>query len=101
MKTQYRDPHGILNSLQNLVPYPKLLATLLRAAEAFDLCMIKRSSYLTQSQKKILLQMATKPLPLLHQCRLFFRRHFGSRLIKVVPEFCIPICLHKYLLYED
>ncbi|EEB10237.1 conserved hypothetical protein [Pediculus humanus corporis] len=101
MKTQYRDPHGILNSLQNLDSYPKLLRTLLEAAEGFDLCMIRRSSYLTQNQKLILLDLATKPLSLLHQCRLFFRRHFGSKLIKVVHEFIIPVTLHKYLLYED
>ncbi|KAL0277342.1 UNVERIFIED_CONTAM: hypothetical protein PYX00_004671 [Menopon gallinae] len=101
MKTQYRDPHGILNSLQNLVPYPKLLKTLLEAAEAFDLCMIRRSSYLTQSQKSALMDLATQPISLLHQCRLFLRRYLGSHLMTVVPELPLPVCLHRYLLYEE
>lgn len=101
MKTQFRDPHGILNCLQNLIPYPKLLATLLEAAEGFDLCMIKRSSFLTQNQKKVLISMATQPIPLMHQCRLFLRRYLGPNIMNVVPELPIPVCLHKYLLYEE
>lgn len=42
IKTQFRDPHGILNSLQNTADKPRLLKTLLEAAESFDPCMIKR-----------------------------------------------------------
>ena len=47
IKTQFRDPHGILNSLQNTANKPRLLKALLEAAESFDPCMIRRSSSLT------------------------------------------------------
>lgn len=100
MKTQFRDAHGILNSLQNLIKYPNLFIALLEAAESFDLYMIRRSSLLSPEQKQILLQLASQPLPLRHQARLFLRRNLGNKLPARVQELPLPIILHKYLLYE-
>nr|CAD7257178.1 unnamed protein product [Timema shepardi] len=80
MKTQFRDPHGLLNYLQNLAQHPSLFITMLEAAESFDICMIRRSSFLTESQKQLLLQLATQPLPLRQQTRLFLRRYVGKNL---------------------
>lgn len=100
IKTQFRDPHGILNSLQNTADKPRLLQTLLEAAESFDPPMIKRSSSLTDAQKAMVMEVAGTPLPLTHQARLIVRRICGTKLTKVVSSLQLPKCLHRYLLYD-
>jgi hypothetical protein len=100
MKTQFRDPHGILNSLQNLSKYPSLFITLVEAAESFDLCMIRRSSLLSEEQKQLLLESSTQPLSLRHQVRLFLHRYLGKKLPHVVEQLPLPVILHRYLMYE-
>lgn len=67
MKTQFRDPHGLLNSLQSLGQHEDVFCTLLEAAESFDTCMIRRSQFLTDEQRAVLMQLATSPLPLRQQ----------------------------------
>ncbi|KAJ8687873.1 hypothetical protein QAD02_023668 [Eretmocerus hayati] len=100
IKTQYRDPHGILNSLQNAADKPRLLAALLDAAESFDPCMIRRSASLTEAQKDLVMKAARTPLPLTHQARLIVRRMCGTKLTKIVKSLQLPISLHRYLLYD-
>lgn len=100
MKTQFRDPHGILNSLQNLSKYPSLFTTLVEAAESFDLCMIRRSSLLNEEQKQFLVESSTQPLSLRHQVRLFLRRQLGKKLPHMVDQLPLPTILHRYLMYE-
>lgn len=100
IKTQFRDPHGILNSLQNMADKPRLLRALLEAAESFDPCMIRRSSSLTDAQKALVMQAARTPLPLTHQARLIVRRLCGTRLPKIVRKLQLPQSLHRYLLYD-
>ncbi|XP_014216553.1 uncharacterized protein LOC106645248 isoform X2 [Copidosoma floridanum] len=100
IKTQFRDPHGILNSLQNAADKPRLLAALLDAAESFDPCMIRRSSSLTDAQKALVMEAARTPLPLMHQARLIVRKMCGTRLTKIVTSLQLPHCLHRYLLYD-
>ncbi|XP_068621939.1 putative ankyrin repeat protein RF_0381 [Battus philenor] len=102
MKTQFRDPDGILNHLQNVTSeeHQHVFYLLLEAAEAFDLCMIKRNSTLTAIQKQALIDRAKNPITLLAQTRIFLRRYFGTDLIDVVKNLEIPITLHHYLLFE-
>ena len=100
IKTQFRDPHGILNSLQNTADKPKLLQALLDAAESFDPCMIKRSSSLTDAQRALVMEAARTPLPLTHQARLTLRKICGTKLPKVVRRFQLPQSLYRYLLYD-
>ncbi|KAI4500791.1 hypothetical protein M0802_004002 [Mischocyttarus mexicanus] len=100
IKTQFRDPHGILNSLQNTADKPRLLRALLEAAESFDPCMIKRSSSLTDAQKALVMEAARTPLPLTHQARLIVRRLCGTKLPKIVRNLQLPQSLHRYLLYD-
>lgn len=100
MKTQFRDPHGILNSLQNLSKSPHLFEMISGAAESFDLCMIRRSSVLLEDQKEVLLQLAKEPLSLRHQSRLFLRRFLAKKGPLVVQQLPIPVMLHRYLLFE-
>lgn len=100
MKTQFRDPHGILNSLQNLSNCPTLFVTLLEAAESFDLCMIRRSSLLNEEQKQLLVEFSTQPLSLRHQVRLFLHRQLGKKLPHMVDQLPLPTILHRYLMYE-
>ncbi|KAK7791171.1 hypothetical protein R5R35_005380 [Gryllus longicercus] len=100
MKTQFRDPHGILNSLQNLAKFPSLFVSLVGAAESFDLCMIRRSSALNQDQKDILVELAKQPLSLQHQARLFIRRFLGKKGPLIIPQLRIPVILHQYLMYN-
>lgn len=100
MKTQFRDPHGILNSLQNISNTPVIFELLLDAAESFDVCMIRRSAHLSPEQKERLLKVATAPLSLRHQARLSIRKHMGNKLITRVEALPIPTVLHRYLIYD-
>lgn len=102
MKTQFRDPDGILNHLQNVTSeeHQHIFYQILEAAESFDLCMIKRNNVLTAAQKDTLIQYAKNPISLLAQTRIFFRRYFGTSLVKNVPKLEIPTILHRYLLFE-
>lgn len=130
MKTQFRDPHGILNSLQSVGQHEDVFYTLLEAAESFDTCMIRRSQFLNEDQRGLLMRLATSPLPLRHQVsesvrlegvyltiratvrrfvmcvlfapqvRLYLRRLFGPRLPDVAPQLELPALLQQYLLYE-
>ncbi|XP_011499217.1 PREDICTED: ankyrin-3-like isoform X2 [Ceratosolen solmsi marchali] len=100
IKTQFRDPHGILNSLQHAADKPRLLQALLDAAESFDPCMIRRSSSLTAAQKALVMQAARTPLPLIHQARLIVRKLCGTKLTKIVTRLQLPHSLHRYLLYD-
>lgn len=102
MKTQFRDPDGILNHLQNvtLEEYQHIYYLLLNAAESFDLCMIKRNNILTPTQKEALIKRAKTPIALLAQVRIFIRKMFGTDLVKVVNKLDIPTIMHRYLLFE-
>ncbi|XP_074096940.1 ankyrin repeat and SOCS box protein 16 isoform X1 [Cotesia typhae] len=100
IKTQFRDPHGILNSLQNTADKPKLLRALLEAAESFDPCMIRRSSSLTDAQRALVMEAARTPLPLTHQARLIVRKICGPKLPKIVRRLQLPQSLNRYLLYD-
>ncbi|CAG4978308.1 unnamed protein product [Colias eurytheme] len=102
MKTQFRDPDGILNHLQNvtLEEYQHIYYLLLQAAESFDLCMIKRNNILNPVQKEALIKRAKNPISLLAQVRIFLRKHFGTKFAKAVKNMEIPTILHRYLLFE-
>lgn len=100
MRTQFRDPDGLLNCLRNVPYYSRVFDALLEAAEGFDLAMIKRNLHLTDGQRKKLLQKAKTPIPLKAQLRTYFRQLFGSALPLKVPCLFIPQTLCSYLLYE-
>lgn len=102
MKTQFRDPDGLLNSLQNVVTSKSdtIFFLLLEACESFDPCMIRRNSMLTQEQKNAILELARCPLTLLRQARQFLRRSLGRYLLESVDDFGLPRTLSKYLLFD-
>nr|XP_022899741.1 ankyrin-3-like isoform X2 [Onthophagus taurus] len=102
MKTQFRDPDGILNSLQNVMnsPTKSIFRLLVEATESFDVCMIRRSSILTQEQKDLLVNLARTPLSLRRQIRLYLRKKFGRKLVDGIDSFDLPKCLNKYLLFD-
>lgn len=103
MKTQFRDPDGILNSLHNVIAAncDAIFFLLLEASESFDPCMIRRNNVITQEQKNALLELAKCPLTLRRQVRLFLRKKIKGRdLIDSVKEFGLPETLRKYLLFD-
>lgn len=102
MKTQFRDPDGILNHLQNVVTEETehIFYLLLDATESFDLCMIKRNHTLNSMQKQALIDRAKTPLSLLSQARLYLRRRYGSQLVSMIHKLEIPTTLHHYLFFE-
>lgn len=103
MKTQFRDPDGILNSLHNVISAncDAIFFLLLEASESFDPCMIRRNNVVTPEQKTALLELARCPLSLRRQVRLFMRRKIKGRdLIDSVDGFELPERLGKYLLFD-
>lgn len=100
LKTQFRDPDGLLNCLSHLDSESPVFRNLVESAEEFDPCMIRRNTHITTRMRQMILEKASCPLTLKSSCRIFFRRRFGKYLPQVVPTFEIPRMLHKYLLYE-
>lgn len=102
MKTQFRDPDGILNSLQNVIASQSrsIFFLLQEAAESFDPCMIRRNNVIGAEQKSALLDLAASPLPLRRQVRLLLRKFLGAKLLDRVDEFELPRGLAKYLIFD-
>ncbi|XP_077289657.1 uncharacterized protein LOC143913633 [Arctopsyche grandis] len=102
MKTQFRDPDGILNSLHNVVGSGKehIFYALLEAAQSFDMCMIRRNNVVSPEQKAALIEKASKPLALKMQLRLFFRNLIGMLLPDIIDELELPKTLKEYLLFD-
>lgn len=100
MKTQFRDPDGLLNCLSNLTGDSPVFLYLLESAEEFDPCMIRRNPHLNLRQRSLLLEKSTSPLSLQALSRTFFRKLFSRELPEKVPSLEISHMLHKYLLYE-
>lgn len=100
MKTQFRDPDGLLNCLSNLTGDSPVFTHILESAEEFDPCMIRRNPHLNLRQRSLLLEKSSAPLSLQSTSRIFFRKLFGRELPEKVSSLDIPQMLHKYLLYE-
>lgn len=102
MKTQFRDPDGILNSLHNLDgdSSSSVFFLLLEASESFDPCMIRRNSVISEEQRRALLDLSSCPLTLRRQMRLYLRRRLRILLPKQVQALELPHSLHKYLLFD-
>ncbi|XP_050292816.1 ankyrin-3-like isoform X2 [Anthonomus grandis grandis] len=100
MKTQFRDPDGMLNCLQNVVSDDQIFLLLLESCESFDPCMIRRNQVVTPKQKTALLELAKYPLNLKKQIRLYLRRIMGVKLFHCANGFELPTCLKKYLLFD-
>lgn len=101
MKTQFRDPDGLLNCFTHLTGDSPVFIHLLEAAEEFDPCMIRRNPHLNLRQRSLLLEKSASPLSLQCLSRIFFRKLYGHELTQKVPMLTdVPQMLHKYLLYE-
>lgn len=102
MKTQFRDPDGMLNSLHNVISdnCDSIFFLLLESCESFDPCMIRRNNVMSPEQKTALLELAKYPLSLKRQVRLYLRKLLGARLMYAVSDFELPKCLAKYLLLD-
>lgn len=100
MRTQFRDPDGLLNCLRNIPSYTSVFQALLETAECFDIAMIKRNLHLTDHQRKKLLAKAKTPISLKSMARNHFRSLFGCTLPEKVPLLFIPLELRSYLLCE-
>lgn len=102
MKTQFRDPDGTLNSLQNVVNSnsDSIFHLLLEACESFDVCMIRRNNVLKPEQKTALLELTRCPLSLMRQVRLYLRKICGKDLLNIAENFDIPKTLIKYILFD-
>ncbi|XP_066144494.1 ankyrin repeat and protein kinase domain-containing protein 1-like isoform X2 [Euwallacea fornicatus] len=100
MKTQFRDPAGMLNCLHNVVTDNSIFFLLMETCEAFDPCMIRRNQAVSPDQKEKLLNLAKYPLTLKKQIRLYLRKLMGSKLMNTAGDFDIPACLKKYLCFD-
>lgn len=100
LRTQFRDPDGILNCLRNVPSYSRVFEILLETTDCFDIAMIKRNLHLSDVQRRKLLQRAKTPISLKAQVRNFFRSTLGRSLPEKVPCLFIPDTLRSYLLCE-
>lgn len=100
IRTQYRDPDGLMNCLATTPTYSRVFEHLVGSAECFDLAMIKRNVHLTDTQRRKLLEKAKNPISLKAIARSFFRQTFGRKLPENIPLLFIPQTLRDYLLYE-
>ncbi|CAG9831042.1 unnamed protein product [Diabrotica balteata] len=102
MKTQFRDPDGMLNSLQNVISNncPSIFFLLLESSESFDPCMIRRNTILSAEQKSALLELSKYPLSLKRQVRLYLRKMLGPKLLHSAQDFELPSSLARYLLFD-
>lgn len=100
VKTQYRDPDGILNCIANIPAESPVFEKLIEASELFDPAVIRRSLCLSDAQRKILWARAKTPITLKNQARVFFRRLYGRTLPENVPALEVPQTVKKYMLYE-
>ena len=62
IKTQFRDPDGILNCLSNLPADSPVFNHIIESAEEFDPCMIRRTQHITERQRSMIMAKATSPL---------------------------------------
>ena len=100
LKSQLRDPQGILNCLQNNGTQDELMLELLDAAESFDPPMIRRCPSFSSELRSIALDKSRNPSSLQHQCRLYLRKYLGTRLPGRIEELELPPTLASYLLFE-
>lgn len=100
MKTQFRDPDGLLNCLTHLTGDDPVFLHLLEAADEFDPCMIRRNPHLNLRQRSLLIEKSSKPLTLQSISRNYFRKMYGRELPQKVPSLELPQMLHKYLTFE-
>lgn len=100
MKTQYRDPDGVLNCLNKVNEESHLFELLLGAGEEFDAETIKRTNYLTDGQKQRLMNASAIPISLKAQSRTYLKRRIGRITNKVLEEFELPRTLIGYLMYQ-
>ncbi|XP_065173145.1 ankyrin-3-like isoform X2 [Atheta coriaria] len=103
IKTQFRDPDGLLNCLHNVISTAQrpIFDMLLESAECFDIFQIRRSNILTFDQKDRLLNLATTPLPLTHLVRLHLRRTLGKRMMTAVDQMELPRSLQEFLRFKQ
>lgn len=100
MKTQYRDPDGILNCLNRVSEESDLFDLLIGAGEQYDAETIKRTNYLTEGQKQILIREAGIPRTMKAQVRTWLARRIGRLTVSVIEDFELPRTLIGYLLYD-
>lgn len=76
VKAQVHNQIGILKVLNRLEleKDEEVIDLILEAAESFNIAGIKRCTLLNEELRKRILAIATKPQPLLHQCRLLVRK---------------------------
>lgn len=100
LKTQFRDPLGLIGSLPNVTKNEQIFQLILEAAQSFDLVSIKYKRNIAPDCKMQLMNLASNPLPLKHQSRLFLRDHLQRKLHLKVPRLDIPVTLQSYLLFD-
>ncbi|XP_043240910.1 serine/threonine-protein phosphatase 6 regulatory ankyrin repeat subunit C-like [Amphibalanus amphitrite] len=100
LKSQFRDPMGLLNSLPDLHELAGLYEVLASSADSFDPPILRRSRALSERQREQLLLLARAPRPLLALTRDAIRRAMGRRLRHGAALLELPRELQQFLLYQ-
>lgn len=70
------------------------------AAQGFDCFMLKRLKNVPDEARTHMVELASQPLPLRQQLRLYLRQYLQPNLHLKVPKLEVPRTLHAYLLFE-
>ena len=100
LKTQHRDPLGLISILPLATKTQRVFQLILEAAQSFDRVTIKHKRNIAPDCKELLMNLASNPLPLKHQSRVYLRDHLQRKLDSKVKQLDIPVTLQSYLLFE-
>ena len=99
LKSQHRDPLGMLSILPALSKHREMFLSVVEAAQSFDYILIKRLR-VAPDLREYCMQIASNPPPLTQICRLYLRQYLRRNFDHKVSEMEIPVILKKYLLFE-
>ena len=99
LKSQHRDPLGMLSILPALSKHREMFLSVMEAAQSFDYILIKRLR-IAPDLREYCMQIASNPPPLTQICRLYLRQYLRRNFDHKVSEMEIPVILKKYLLFE-
>ncbi|XP_054709757.1 ankyrin repeat domain-containing protein 50-like isoform X2 [Uloborus diversus] len=105
MQGQRDHPLGIIKVIHriHLGLNPEVLNLLIDASEAFSIPFIEQSRQMSEEHKTLLLTKALQPFTLKEAARIGIRKKlgWGPKFVDAIEQWGLPLCLKKYLLFQE